>query len=478
MPRLYLSAAHKSSGKTTLTLGLARALAERGRAVRCFKRGPDYIDPLWLARASGRPAYNLDFNTQSPETIRALLAHGAAGMDISLIEGNKGLFDGVSTDGSDSNAALARLIGAPVVLVIDCGGITRGIAPLLHGYTTFEPGLPFAGVILNKVAGARHEAKLRAAVETYTDLSILGAVPRREDLVIVERHLGLMPANEDRTAEDHIAAIAAMVADSVDLDALESAAAEAPPPPPAPTPHAAAPALGQRPLRIGIARDAAFAFYYQDDLEAFADNGADLVTVDTLRDRALPPGLDGLVLGGGFPETQAPALEANVSLRKDIRRALIDGLPCYAECGGLMYLSRAIRWHGKSHGMVGLIPADTVMHPKPFGRGYVRLALDGGDAVPWTVESGADGIIAAHEFHYSTLDGLEEEEAGFAYRVLRGQGITGDRDGLILGHTVASYAHMRGNWVRPFLDFIRSQGGANVHHPNGPLGDGAPLPLS
>lgn len=456
MPRLYLSAAHKSSGKTTLTLGLARALAERGRAVRCFKRGPDYIDPLWLARASGRPTYNLDFNTQDAEAIQALLARGAAGMDISLIEGNKGLFDGVATDGSDSNAALARLVGAPIVLVVDCGGITRGIAPLLHGYTTFEPGLPFAGVILNKVAGPRHESKLRAAVETYTDLPILGAVPRRDDLVIVERHLGLVPANEDRTAEEHIATIAAMVADSVDLDAVEAAAAGAAALPSPPPPPAAPAALGQRPLRIGIARDAAFAFYYQDDLEAFATNGAELVSVDTLRDSALPQGLDGLVLGGGFPETQAPALEANVALRQDIRRALVGGLPCYAECGGLMYLCRAIRWHGKSHGMVGLVPADAVMHPRPHGRGFVRLTPADGVARPWTVETAADGTIAAHEFHYSALDGLEGE-AALGYRVLRGEGVTGDADGLIIGNTVAGYTHLRGNWVRPFLTFVRDR---------------------
>lgn len=461
MSHLYLSATHKSSGKTTLTLGLARALALRGRAVRAFKRGPDYIDPLWLARASGRPAYNLDFNTQSPEAIRALLARGAAGMDISLIEGNKGLFDGMSIDGHDSNAALARLSGAPVVLVVDCAGITRGIAPLLHGYTTFEPDLPFAGVILNKVAGPRHESKLREAVETYTDLPILGAVPRRDELVIVERHLGLIPANEDRTAEDHIAAIAAMVAESVDLDAIEAAAATARPLPTEPPRQPAPPALGQRPLRIGIARDAAFAFYYQDDLEAFAEDGAELVTVDTLRDHALPEGLDGLVLGGGFPETQAPALEANVALRRDIRQKLAAGLPCYAECGGLMYLCRAIRWHGKSHGMVGLVPADARMFERPKGRGYVRLRPTADTAAPWTVETAPDGAIPAHEFHYSALDRMEEA-LPLAYRVERGEGITGDADGLILGHTVATYTHMRGNWVRPFLAFVRRIGDTKV----------------
>lgn len=455
MSRLYVSAAHKSSGKTTLTLGLARALAVRGRAVRVFKRGPDYIDPLWLARASGRPAYNLDFNTQDHGAILDLLARGAAGMDISLIEGNKGLFDGMATDGHDSNAALARLTGAPIVLVIDCSGITRGIAPLLHGYTTFEPGLTFAGVILNKVAGPRHEAKLRAAVETYTDLSILGAVPRRDDMVIVERHLGLVPANEDRTAEDHIATIAAMVAETVDLDALESAAAQAPALPDAPLRQTAPPALGQAPLRIGIARDAAFAFYYQDDLEAFADNGADLVTVDTLRDHALPEGLDGLVIGGGFPETQAPGLEANVALRQDIRRQLTAGLPCYAECGGLMYLCRAIRWHGKSHGMVGLVPADTRMHDRPKGRGFVRLRPAQSITPPWTVETRPDGVIQAHEFHYSALDRLEED-LPLAYAVERGEGVTGTADGLVLGNTIAGYTHMRGNWVRPFLAFVRA----------------------
>lgn len=450
MPRLYLSAAHKSSGKTTLTLGLCRALRERGRVVQPFKKGPDYIDPLWLGKAAGRPCYNLDYNVQSAEQMVAACARLSADADITLIEGNKGLFDGLDLDGCNSNAALARLLEAPVVLVIDCVGMTRGIAPLLRGYTAFEDGLSFAGVILNMVGGPRHEEKLRAAVEEYTDLPVLGAVRKSAAMEIKERHLGLIPSNEQAESDGVVSRIATLVADQVNLDAVEALAARAPVLP-APPP-VAAPAVDGRGLRIGIARDAAFAFYYPDDLDALTASGAELVPIDTLTTPRLPEDLDGLILGGGFPETQMPSLEANVSLRADIATRLRAGLPCYAECGGLMYLSRRIRWNRKSYAMVGLIPGDAVMNERPRGRGYVRLRPEA--TAPWTPEPGPDGIIAAHEFHYSTLEDLDEP-LPHAFSVERGEGIDGRHDGLLLGNTLASYAHMRGNWVTPFLRFVR-----------------------
>ena len=218
MAHLFIAAAHKSSGKTSVAVGLTAALVKRELTVQPFKKGPDYIDPIWLARAAGRACYNLDFFTQSDTEILATFTGKSIGADISVIEGNKGLFDGLDVEGADSNAALATMLSAPVVLVIDTGGMTRGIAPLIRGYLDFDPDVDIRGVILNKVGGARHEAKLRAALERYTDADVLGAIGRDAALEIPERHLGLIPANEVGMADAMIARLADAVSAGVDLD--------------------------------------------------------------------------------------------------------------------------------------------------------------------------------------------------------------------------------------------------------------------
>jgi len=239
MNRLLVSAAHKSSGKTTVTLGLCAALSAQGQRVQPFKKGPDYIDPMWLAQASGRPCYNLDPFLMTPAQIRALFGQHAGHADISIVEGNKGLYDGLSLDGSNSNAALAHLLELPVLLVIDARGMTRGIAPLLLGYQAFDRNLRIGGVILNRLGGSRHEAKLRAVIEHYTDLPVLGAIAEDEELAVAERHLGLMPSNEHAQASEQVQRIGARIAAQVDLAAVRALAAsasplqaEAPPAPP------------------------------------------------------------------------------------------------------------------------------------------------------------------------------------------------------------------------------------------------------
>jgi cobyrinic acid a,c-diamide synthase len=455
MGYLYLSAAHKSSGKTTVSLGLGAALRQRrDLEVQPFKKGPDYIDPLWLGAAAGRSCHNLDFFIQTAEEIRGEFARRMRGADIGLIEGNKGLFDGVALDGSNSNAALAALLEAPVVLVIDSRGMTRGIAPLLLGYQQFTPRVRIAGVILNRVGGARHENKLRQAVEHYTDIPVLGAVPDSPGLEIVERHLGLMPSNEHSETAAIIDRIAAVVGESVDLDALMAAAASAPP----------VSATGGRPLpepgdrvRIGVARDAAFGFYYDADLEFLEAAGAQLQFFDTLADTRLPP-VDGLFLGGGFPEARMDAIERNADMREQIRDFIEGGGAAYAECGGLMYLCRSLTWNGKVCKMAGVIPADAVMYERPQGRGYVRLRET--PQHPWP-----DGItmeqddIPAHEFHYSRLENVDRPLT-FAYEMARGQGIDGQHDGIVHRNLLASYAHLRdvaGNqWTRRFVAHVRA----------------------
>jgi len=457
MPGIYISAAHKSSGKTTVMLGLVRALHDKGLAVRPFKKGPDYIDPAWAARAAGRSCYNLDFYTSTEAEIRALFSSSSSGADIAVIEGNKGLYDGMDVNGSDSNAALAKLLDVPVVLVIDTMGMTRGIAPLLIGYQHFDTEVRIGGIILNRVGGPRHEAKLIESIEQYTDIPVLGAIPRFRGNMIEERHLGLVPAQEDRAADETIARLANTVRDHVDLDRVIALAQTAGSPNSLETVTAPEVLALDRPLRIGIARDEAFGFYYADDLERFLAHGVELVWLDMIRDRALPD-LDGLFIGGGFPETAMKALSENVSMRDSVRRAIENGLPTYAECGGLMYLSRSISWNGATAEMVGVIPGHVTMSQRPHGRGYIQLRETSASPWPGREEGRA---IAGHEFHYSELQNLPPDVT-FAYKVLRGTGIANGHDGFVYKNLLASYAHLRdaeqNHWVDRFLTFVAQAG--------------------
>ena len=467
MGHLYIAAAHKSSGKTSISIGLTAALSKRGLPVQTFKKGPDYIDPVWLSQAAGRPCYNLDFYTQNHAEIIDTFCRRMDEKTIGLIEGNKGLFDGIDVAGSDSNAALAKLLSAPVVLVIDTAGITRGIAPLIQGYLGFDPEVNIAGVILNKVGGARHESKLRAALERYTDAEVLGSVGRDAAFRIPERHLGLIPANEATgfgAAETMVSRLAFAVSMSIDLDRIVEIAntARLPLAVKKTTGQSQAASRRAKPdIRIAIARDAAFGFYYQDDLEAFERAGAELVPFDTLNDKHLPE-CDGLFIGGGFPETQLDALTANTSLMTEIREALAAGKPAYAECGGLMYLSRRISWGGKSAEMVGAVPADTEVGERPQGRGYMRIRESGNSPWPPSQEGngGEAADIPAHEFHYARLKNFDKTPS-FAYGVVRGTGIDGHRDGLIVNNLQAGFAHHRNTasnpWVERFVAFVRQK---------------------
>ncbi len=454
MAHLFISAAHKSSGKTTLSIGLCGAFRQRGLSVQPFKKGPDYIDPMWLSRAAGKDCYNLDFHTQKHNEILSVFGHHTNSTDISIIEGNKGLYDGLDLEGTNSNAALVTLLDSPVILVIDAQGMTRGIAPLILGYQAFEKDLNIAGVILNKLGGSRHESKLRAVIEHYTDVPVVGAVHHDPMLDIQERHLGLIPSNEAASVERQIQAIADVIGQHVNLDQLQHIANHATTPAYQPLPKTESVTAD---IRIGIAQDTAFGFYYPDDLAAFRSAGAELVSIDTLHDIQLPE-IDGLFIGGGFPETQMQTLEANISLRDSIRTAIEAGLPVYAECGGLMYLSRSLQWNESKCSMVGALPMDTRMHQRPQGRGYVQLARMRNPL--WNKVVNKSKHINAHEFHYSSAENLEKTTQ-FAYRVLRGHGINGQHDGIIHRNVLANYSHMRNvennPWVKQFVDFVRKQ---------------------
>jgi cobyrinic acid a,c-diamide synthase len=468
MAHIYLSAAHKSSGKTTISIGLTRELSRRGYRVQPFKKGPDYIDPLWLTESAGRACLNLDYHTTPRDEIRRSFASLLGDADLGLVEGNVGLFDSVDLEGSNSNAELVKLLRAPLVLVIDTQGMGRGIAPLLLGYQAFDPGLSIDGVILNKVGGERHAANLRRVVEHYTGLPVLGSVPRLPAVGIQERHLGLMPSNEAGASDAVIERIRAVVADHVDVEQVAAIAARAP------ALDVGIPDVGilnvgimeqqragPRPdgplVRIGIARDDAFGFYYPDDLAALTRWGAELVPFSPVRDPELPD-VDALFIGGGFPECRMRELDDNASMRASVADFIASGGPAYAECGGLMYLANRLRWNGGHADMCGVIDSDVVMYERPQGRGYVRLHQT--DAFPWPVggvDHGRD--ICAHEFHHSALVDRDPRWV-YAYQVRRGTGIDGKHDGIVQQNLLASYAHLRDvggvGWTERFVNYIRA----------------------
>ena len=487
MNRLMISAAHKSSGKTTVTLGLCAALTAQGQRVQPFKKGPDYIDPMWLALAAQRPCFNLDAYLMDDAALERCFTSALRGADLTLVEGNKGLYDGLALDGSNSNAALAQRLDLPVLLVLDARGMTRGIAPLILGYQAFDRNIRIGGVILNRVGGSRHEAKLRAVIEHYTSVPVLGAVAEDPRLGVLERHLGLMPCAEVGDAQARVREFGNVIAAQVDLARVLALAATAgaldlhcTESAPRPTTTSSAPRGGMSKVaephlrmstaptaararapavRIAVARDRAFGFYYADDLAALEAAGAELVPIDTLHDPHLPA-VDGLFIGGGFPEACMAELEANVAMRSALRAAIEAGLPTYAECGGLMYLSRSITWQGRTAQMVGAIPGDTVMHPRPVGRGYVQL-VETAD-MPWAPsrDAGRPTPLRGHEFHHSSLENLDPT-LPFAYRVERGHGIEGTQDGVLVHNLLASYAHLRSSagsqWASRFVAFVRAQ---------------------
>ncbi len=454
-PRLLISGPHRSSGKTTLSTGLCRAFSSAGLAVQPYKKGPDFIDPMWLGAAAGRDCRNLDLFMMREENILSSFQRVAAGADIGIVEGNMGLYDSLEVDGRGSTSDMARLLDTPVILIVDTRSMNRSIAPLLMGFQQFEPDIRIAGVILNKVFGPRHERKLRAAVEEYTDIEVVGSIPRRSEMGIIMRHLGLEPAREHLAADDVIDRIGAAIAEFVDLERLRVIAEGAPPllPPPG------GPARPPRSrVRIGVARDRAFTFYYPENLEALQQAGAELVPFSPMDDGE-PPDVDALYIGGGFPEVFMAELEANADMRRHLREAAAGGMPIYAECGGLMYLARSLTWKGRTAEMVGALPCDILMHEKPRGHGYMELEATGAGWFP------AGARVRGHEFHYSEITnagGLLAElggsAGGFAWKVLRGTGVDGSRDGILHGGILASYAHLHAlgspQWAPGFVSFV------------------------
>jgi len=435
-PRLVLTALRGGSGKTTMTIGLLAAWRQRGRDITPFKKGPDYIDPAWHALAAGRPCYNLDPFLMARDQIRLTVAQHTAAADGALIEGNRGLYDGLDVAGTFSTAELAKVLHAPVVLVVDCTMTTRTAAAMVLGCQTFDPDVSLRGVILNQIARPRHEGLLRATIEQYCGIPVLGAVPRLKCAVFPERHMGLVPPPEHSAACQAIATAQNLVEKYLDLDRLWALAAAAPPLPVSTVDAGRCILPGQPPVTVGIIRDAAFQFYYPENLEALAAAGARLVEINSLEDEVLPD-IDALYIGGGFPETNAEALAKNQSFRLSLHTAIEAGLPVYAECGGLMYLGRHLIVREQSYPMVGALPFTVLLEKKPQGHGYTIFTVD--QPNPYFP---VGTTIRGHEFHYSRIIAEDQENLNLVFQLERGHGITGKRDGICHKNVLATYSHI------------------------------------
>jgi cobyrinic acid a,c-diamide synthase len=452
-PRITIAGLKGGSGKTIVSLALCRLFSQKGLNVKPFKKGPDYIDAKWLSLATGNSASNLDpFLFPTPK-VKSLFWSFSNDCDLAVIEGNRGLFDGKDVHGSYSTAELSRILKTPVILVIDCTKVTRTVAAMVLGCRLFEKELDLAGVILNQTAGARHRSIIRNSIEKYTDVPVFGALPKMGKNPIPERHMGLISDQEYQGKEDIFTDICQVVSMDVDLDSILAAARNAPPieenPPPV--------FFGQAELNsdspvIGVVRDKALWFYYQENLDALTNCGARLVDLSLLSKEEWPE-IHGLYLGGGFPETMAMSLDENVLLKEKLRSLATNGLPIYAECGGFMYLARSLEYEDRCYSMAGIFPLRTRLYKKPQGHGYVSA-----EVIRKNPFFPVGAKISGHEFHYSRCVPVPEDTS-FCFSLNRGVGISGGFDGLSFRNVLAGYTHIHAlgaqDWAQ---NFVRAAG--------------------
>jgi cobyrinic acid a,c-diamide synthase len=453
-PRLVIAALRGGSGKTILSIGIIAAWKKLGKQVSSFKKGPDYIDAGWLALAAGRPCYNLDtFLIEKEHVLHSFLIH-SKNCDISVIEGNRGLYDGIDLVGSTSTAELVKLLKAPVIICIDATKTTRTMAAAVLGCMKFDPDVEIKGVILNRVAGPRHEKILRRSIEYYCNIPVLGAVPKLDWQNFPERHMGLIPTPEHTWAQDSINDVSVIADRYIDLDALAEIARNAAAIPlssnlhqniqhprftPAEIPSkAGSPIFSDRRLeiRIGIIKDSAFQFYYPENIEALEAAGAQIIFISPLSTDTIPP-VDALYIGGGFPETHAQQLAQNIKFREQLKSLAEEGLPIYAECGGLMYLGEELVLDNDSYPMAGVLPIVFDFSKKPEGHGYTIITVEKQNPY-FTVGAQLKG----HEFHYSRVLDWRGDDNDLVFAMQRGTGFINKRDGVLYKNVLATYTHM------------------------------------
>lgn len=433
--RVVVAGLSGEAGKTLLSLAVILEARRRGVPVCAFKKGPDYIDAAWLSWASQRPARNLDTFLMGFEGAAAAFARHSLSEGLNVIEGNRGLFDGADPRGTHSTAELAKQLAAPVILVADATKRTRSVSACVLGCRALDPEVRLAGVILNRVAGERHQRLLREAIEADCGVPVLGAIPRlAAERLVPGRHLGLITPEEYPQRAELERTVAALAAERLAWERLFEIARSAPPLA-EPAPLSRPPKNGSG-LRIGYLRDSAFTFYYPENLEALESAGAKLEPIPSLRDQPLPEGLHALYVGGGFPETHAGALSANRSLLGSLRQHAMAGLPIYAECGGLMLLARAIHWQGRRYPMADVLPFEVEVCGAPQGHGYAILLVE--RANPYYP---VGLTFKGHEFHYSRLT-PDSEPPPCACAVQRGTGAWRGRDGFLQRNVWASYTHV------------------------------------
>ena len=434
------------SGKSVVAVGLTAALARRGRRVVPFKKGPDYIDAGWLQLAAGRKCYNLDPYLMSAGAITESFEARSGDAEIVIVEGNRGLFDGVNADGGYSTADLALTLGLPIVLVVNCTKTTRTVAALVLGCRKFDERLDIRGVILNQIATERQRLLVTESVEKYTGIPVLGSVPRLKRDIFPMRHLGMIPHQEYDGSSEALSYLADLISDNVDLDRVEQVMAAVPERGPAGRAKADNRAAK---VRVGVLQDAAFQFYYSENLEALEKAGAELVYVDAMRDPALPE-IAGLYIGGGFPETGARELAANTTFRHSVKQAADRGLPIYAECGGLIYLGRSIVLGGEEFPLAGVFPVRFGMSKKPQAHGYTIFRVDRNNPF-----YGLGEEVKGHEFRYSKVLDWQGTDDQLALTMIRGNGFAGGRDGLVYNNVLALYTHVHADgtpqWAENFV---------------------------
>ncbi|KAF0188995.1 MAG: cobyrinate a c-diamide [Desulfobulbaceae bacterium] len=442
------------SGKSVVSVGLTAALARAGRRVVPFKKGPDYIDAGWLKLAAGRHCYNLDPYLMDEEVVRRSFLTHSLEAELAIVEGNRGLYDGVNAEGGFSTAELAIALNMPVLLVVNCTKTTRTVAALVLGCQKLDERVNIQGVVLNQIGTDRHKAIVTQAVETYTGLPVLGAVPRMKHDIFPMRHLGVTPHQEYEGSDAAIDFLAATMTEHLDIASIEHIMA--------PLSSTAVP-LGMESkkneiadsakLRIGVFMDAAFQFYYSDNLQALEQLGAELIMINALTAKALPD-LDGLYIGGGFPETNAVELAANIDFRQSVKQAAKSGLPMYAECGGLIYLGESIVLEGKEYPLAGVFPIRFGMSKRPQAHGYSVFSVEIDN--PFY----APGVtVKGHEFRYSTVLDWQGKPEQLVLKMSRGQGFMSGRDGLTVNNVLALYTHVHSEgtpeWAPGFIDRCR-----------------------
>ncbi|RLC26653.1 MAG: cobyrinic acid a,c-diamide synthase [Deltaproteobacteria bacterium] len=443
-PGIVIAALRGGSGKTILSIGIIAALKNLKKNVAPFKKGPDYIDAGWLAMAAGRPCYNLDnFFVSKEQILNSFYTHTLKS-DIAVIEGNRGLYDGLDTEGSTSTAELAKLLNLPVILCLDCTKSTRTMAAIVLGCIKFDPVVTIKGIILNRVAGPRHENIVRKSIENYCGIPVLGAVPKLKKQNFPERHMGLIPTPEHEWANDSINAALNMAKSYIDLDSLIEIAhgsSRKEPEESIPRPEI----IIKKPEkqknsssapRIGIIKDSAFQFYYPENIDALVEAGAETVFISPLKTNIIPP-VDALYIGGGFPETHAKELSENEQFRNELKVLVEDGLPIYAECGGLMYLGEELVLDNKSYQMAGVLPVVFGLSKKPKGHGYTIISVERENKY---FRKGSE--IRGHEFHYSYVLEWKGNDEDLVFNMKKGNGFINKKDGVCYKNVLATYTHI------------------------------------